>query len=68
MVRKMLYIFVVSTLLFLFGENVNNIVGQFLESHSSKQFLVNIGRAYYEKKNGRNYNGEKNLIKKWMEK
>ena len=49
MVRKMLYIFVVSTLLFLFGENVNNIVGQFLESHS-KTVPCNIQRAYYVKK------------------
>lgn len=49
MVRKILYIFVVSTLLFLFGKTVNNIVGQFLESHS-KTVPCNIQRAYYVKK------------------
>lgn len=49
MVRKILYIFVVSTLLFLFGKTVNNIVGQFLDAYS-KRVPCRTQRAYYVKK------------------
>lgn len=49
MVRRILYIFVVSTLLFLFGKTVNNIVGQFLDAHS-KIVPCQTQRAYYVKR------------------